>query len=1311
MLASGKTGGSQRGLLELMLPIIHCCRNPAFIQILVFCCVFSGGIAQADFPGKSTDSSSIRVAMMDFSTDDNSYRNAQAAADFASMLQTRLQDEPGIEWVERTQLELAGRELGLAELGNLGETAPVRRGKWAKAEWLLTGEFSHDDQNRRTLSFEVTDLQHADTLVTQTLILPEAAGENASPQSRQLEAAAETVHQILALSRSKAKEASHQVLVAPLFFADLSTYERGTEILQREFFQALQQATKTNSQIRIVRFPKAYQSMDEAEMVLEGFAEADLNAWRHSADLYVWGSYTTSNMQELKGANPKLMVTVNVWDGVLPFKTFKQEVVLSKQWTASPEQITSLLHKATQQILSQAGKHGHQTDTSQMRHAITEEILKTYTSLESQGHPTMGLHNKETFIQAVHMLETACFFEPGNSKAHALRISCRWGFWVDFGFTVKSEFWSKWRRSVAWGKYVDQFGLGETVTLPFPYGSQGISAPYLSSLDEVLRMWATHNKAQAYGFPADIPPALEKEWKQQIDAEHWKRLCRVADYFKTNYAITNNIDKNPAFKISPLRMVLGRIFEQEDHVPERLRLIEGVWPLCIEFSKHLERTRILPTNEEQTLRKWYTQVGKPTEADKLLSSLFAFQTSTPPSRPVQRDTRPAVHLPAPAMVQKPSATGNDWLRQVRPMFNLNPPRLLPTVLNPTLQSISFPEHEQLQVIRQLLFHQEKLWILAESEASAQSSSEKPEISAEMHRKMGKLWCYDVVKSTLSRCADSSLPENIQSMAPGENGIWLGGSSLGFYGLNNTGARSVGLADGFNLHETDGLTAASDGAIYVTGDFKLLRLKTPHSRWESLPLPPASFSRSNDRHPFLAANGEWLCLSSGSTLIYDLTRGSWKNLNELPNLRCMTPDASAFWMGTAESLDRLTLDNSHLEHWKTPTSEPGISLQESQFYFANTKDIPERKVEEARHKIFQGLKSLQSKRNKLHGSSSEPSTSSNDPLHLDARLPDGVSALANDGDFLWVAIRSYPYYVMLLHKPSLAWISCFKLDREVSSLAVSREFLWVGTPYSDSPLQQVKKQDLLAVPKENWLSLGITPGERNELIEKMPLRARALFALYAGNDSQVAALLKNKSVSEANLEELFLLAFSHDTLGVNDPETVREAYGEIIRRFPESPWSQFAEEATFANYQEAKQKDRERTLLAKYDRNKNGILDPKEREAMEKDPDYVNDERSWHTDQLSVQIREIFKRSDLNHDGRLDEEELKVLRQRSLLYAEASPEMIKGKKIVFAPLISRDFPSVSLLLKQYDANHDGYLDENELRTFAGSFKQAETLHPK
>src|SRR6516164_6368512 len=103
----------------------------ALIGLLAWCMFVHSDAAEAQ--------RNIRVALMDLAVDDNSYGSAQAAARFSSLVQIQLGNEPGIEWVERAQLEFARKELQLSEMDLLSATADIRRGKWVKAEWLITG--------------------------------------------------------------------------------------------------------------------------------------------------------------------------------------------------------------------------------------------------------------------------------------------------------------------------------------------------------------------------------------------------------------------------------------------------------------------------------------------------------------------------------------------------------------------------------------------------------------------------------------------------------------------------------------------------------------------------------------------------------------------------------------------------------------------------------------------------------------------------------------------------------------------------------------------------------------------------------------------------------------------------------------------------------------------------------------------------------------------------------------------------------------------------------------------------------------------
>ena len=125
---------------------------------------------------------------------------------------------------------------------------------------------------------------------------------------------------------------------------------------------------------------------------------------------------------------------------------------------------------------------------------------------------------------------------------------------MDFRFKVKNPFWSYWRRSRAWGWYVDRFGLQPTPTpLPFPYQMQGLSGVYVRSLEEVLDMFpqqydedeeqqqqaGVHTalmEARWHGFPKDIPRDVVLKWKAEVEAELADRKKKVAAYAQATAA-------------------------------------------------------------------------------------------------------------------------------------------------------------------------------------------------------------------------------------------------------------------------------------------------------------------------------------------------------------------------------------------------------------------------------------------------------------------------------------------------------------------------------------------------------------------------------------------------------------------------------------------------------------------------------------------------------------------------------------------------------------------------------------------------------
>jgi hypothetical protein len=66
-----------------------------------------------------------RVALMDFSSADNSYRSYMAAKEFSTLLQVKLGRMHGYDWVDRNQLQAAENELNLAAGGYISPSTAL----------------------------------------------------------------------------------------------------------------------------------------------------------------------------------------------------------------------------------------------------------------------------------------------------------------------------------------------------------------------------------------------------------------------------------------------------------------------------------------------------------------------------------------------------------------------------------------------------------------------------------------------------------------------------------------------------------------------------------------------------------------------------------------------------------------------------------------------------------------------------------------------------------------------------------------------------------------------------------------------------------------------------------------------------------------------------------------------------------------------------------------------------------------------------------------------------------------------------------
>lgn len=1232
------------------------------------CCALVSLVTAANpLLGASPSAGAVpHVALINFSTDDNSYRSAQMATDFTSLLQIRLANEPNVVWIERDQLDKARQELELSAMELVGGGSSVQRGKWVKADWMITGQFSLDDRDRRTLFLEITDLQHADVLASQTLTFPDTGTSQAAPVGDQVELVSKSVRQLLQQARLRQHQMAGKILMAPLFLADVSRFRpsRGAGPWWQWLDDALEQEVATNRGIQLIRFPKAYRSLEESEMVLDGLVEADRNAWQQTADLYVWGTYFKTNDMVVKGRGQKLRVDLFVWDVVSRPVVFNEEIECSLSGDVVPAQAEAAVKRLVGQIVKHARKRDAQTDSGSIRREVAKSLVQAYdrmTQLRVGGHrDELGFSDPEKFTQAVHLLETACFFDPDNAETRALYISCRWGFWINFNSEVRSQFWSKWRRSQAWGKYVNRFGLGPiSVQLSFPYQQHGgVPAAYVESLDEALKMFpewhsveemeledqwkrqGTHTwlmEAEYHGFPKEMPHELAMKWKLETVAELAVRRKKVEEFARSSVTRTNHP---------------GTVPNRQSEIPN-------------------------PANP---------------------NSIPIQRPSVPPQ--IGLEGQPAVKASLQS-VAKPA-----WFKDLNAassMFQLSPPSVLPFEVRPARSVISFPTQFAVKSVIQVGCRQDRLFVLATDTHSVQSSDANTDPSAERLDEHNQLWVVEQGARSPVLFEPEILPQSVNGFLLEGDHLWVAGDTTGFVDLKAGTFRKFGLTDGYSLQTAAALGSAGRH-IFAAGDRpKLSVLKDGGARWENLPLPRVTLSSGTGHPSLLAGSQDWLIYVAGSVLFYNCSAATWTNASNL-SVRCVSPDGAGFWLGGELGLYFYDFGKGALKTWLRPKGGAGglgLPIMGYAPLNMNGSSLTQDSIDQLDRQLRSGLKKVQEEHERIHQSK----TNQSKPFQLEWRVPGEIAALADDGEFLWIATDNSAANLMLLHKPSLSLVGCCNTEGNISHLAVSAKDVWVAAAFGERLLTRIPKEAFLSVPKSSWSSLAISADEQDRLINGMSLLARAKYAFYSGDDAKVADLLEGVNPVKATLEEMFLLAFSYDAVGLDRPERMRYWLDSIISRHPDSPWARAASDALRDNEPKHAAREYEESLLTEYDRNRDGQLEANEKELMEKDPAYKEKARRFMTAQLGFQLREVVLKFDKDGNDRLDLDELKTLEKSVRLYLQVQPEVLANRKAVVAPLLSDRFPPAATIIKKYDANGDSTLSANELKCLAEDLQPA------
>jgi hypothetical protein len=1063
-------------------------------------------LAQAGFVSQAPV---LRVALMDFVSEDNSYRSTVALGNLVSALQAEVSQDTNYDWVERAELEKAANELKLAGLGLIDRSEAIRGGCWVKADWGIFGDISTNSNGHRMLSLEIVNLQRADVLAETNLSLPMADSGQFQIKSEYVSNIASTLRTLLNHARKVYSGSEKQDAVAFLF---LSLAQGGLSDalgdLDADFRHSLFIASTNSQRFHLVQFQRAGAAMDEANLVLSGLAEDDSNAWEKVADRYVWGDarvddrktfdWETKNWRDER----KLEVKLNVWDG----RGEPQVIAL----TVTNETSEALARELTQAIEPLLRRDGAKPIVDNMRSRISDSLFARYSGLPINFWFDSP-EGRRQWLDAVQLLETACFFNPGNAAAREQLLRLRWGTaLLDYNAgspaareelerlsltqglksASRNEFFFVRRRSEAWGKYVEQFGFKTALAKS---NSPSITAEYVLSAWRPFEMFVSgqYNQAQG-GVPRDAGLREVTEWQNQFGSEFISRLLKAPDQFSGMY--------------------------------------------------------------RDALHEYFQENGQPGSEQKLLAQLKEANRG--------EKSAPANGPPPTGQVRLPRiAELESELAQTGDIFSVRPMMFSPPLVEPNIKTIPFPSDARVKGVKSMIFHGDTLWLAVEVAEPLEIKTLNGQIEKEFQPVLAdhiRLWKLGANAQKLEPVTGSLATNDVNSMMFRNNTLWLALNDEGIAALDvKTGElQRYGSSAGIVSTNQFALADISRGIVAIGGMNDLLFLENEMKTWKHFDpgLPHQDFLFGAELRQ-IAGLKDKLLLYNSQLLCCDLKLNTWTQIADPPSLdrmgriHSMTGDGrDNFWIASDSGLHGVDPYIGRIRSQWIPVS-PAVQAAESPTYPGQVQ--PRKNDAQLVREIRQ---KLELRRRLLAARKMDP----NQPNLFvpGSRLPAGILSVTADDDFLWVFTVD-TMRPLLYHPASHDWVGGFYIRRmgTPSTLACGGGKLWLATrPGENFAILEMDTSTLKSTPREHWLPEAVSSEELAARVSDLSEHERAVFLFFSGNDEAVIKLLQARPEDELDPESLFLLSSAFSEIGQPD----RAGYFEkkLVGNFPGNIFATF-----------------------------------------------------------------------------------------------------------------------------------------------------------
>ncbi len=1027
---------------------------------LVLAGVAAGWLVLTGCPAKAEDpKTGWRVAMMDFTSDDGLIASAEGAAQWTLLTQAALAgNEPGVQWIERAQLQLAAEELHLSAGGFTSAAGSLRAGRWLKADVAILGRFirNEHDEDGHTLRLEIIDLDHADTLAVRTIPVPGDRRETIEPEAALVQTTASVLHEALDEARGTLAHAAGRRVVAPLFICNADPSPR-LDGFGPALIEALTNGAEHSEDVRALRFPQADRTRDEVELVVGGFTDAD--ARRHVADLYVWGSYRELPAVGVPFAQTPVEIDLTLWDGAHPPGHLTANATVAELPALARQLAGRCLEAARQLPADRASLPSSDAACRSVADLLREQGIRQAALVDGyQAQRNEFLNTpegKKAMAQVRLLLETACFFEPDDRVAQAARLRARWG-----GFPlppVRLPLLDAWRCANEVATVLERFEAAGAATGSLQHAQLDFDAYLLERLERGET--DVHVELTAPNLPVDVTDATLAAWHATLD----ERFARDAEAFA-------RLSSPRSATLQDYGVWLRAAFKQVSDPAKGERIVEALWPSYGPLYRHdptaAEKSYWECDSLSAEVRKLYLRRKQSERGETLLASLSV------------GDTAPATSAPVAATPAKDLIVLTPVVRT--PRYTPPPPDpspAAPTTTSGVVRVIQMPRdprippEQDINVVPRYTVHSLTLdgesggWMSVLREKGLTEKLDPNEENQDLLR-----FQPDGSFRRLPVPGLTARPP-VATVFPAGGGLWLAQDFIGLLRCDpaaGTVTRRYTVADGLATANVDGSATDAEGRTYLVGHEHGLALVQQYDRAKQEWLRVGAASENSAASPVedgsavafapvaqLATCGRWLLTGLGARwTLLDRANGQTRDLHDL--LARLPSAAAAVASGGTLRGDF----NSARLLCRSPRL---CCADAGGFWLADAGRI-------------------------VRFDPAHPEAARSWPLPKE--LPLGVTALASDGEDLWMVgpsgkthppmqqpiplamqlppMPSIPYFgpghdgrgfVARLHAADGQWRGGFELSERVGCLAVSRQTIYLGLTTAAQPLIEIDKASI------------------------------------------------------------------------------------------------------------------------------------------------------------------------------------------------------------------------------------------------------------